>query len=338
MSTLSKAALLVLASACGAPAPRASIHDASVLVQPEFRAPLVLLDAATGKVAGRVPADGWADAPPGAGGLFFVHGDGGLSARDAKTGSPRWRVLTKASYFRAPVVTDKLVFVFGPSGTPRQASGHAWRGYDTTTGAKRFDVPCDAGAPLGAGGGVLVTFEDGRLTVRELDDGKERYQVKDEAEPPVLVAGERFFARVGGGLGVFRTETGRLERTLDLGDTDALDVRGGVTPRLAATTEVVISLADETVTATDAGSGKKRWSAPTPNGELLAVSGGVCVVAGSGGVIGLDAASGSKKWSAALEDGPSGLVASSGVALVRAADTLVVIDLASGKRRFAHTW
>ncbi len=318
-------------AACGPPPPRASIVDGHVVAQPGFRSPLLLLDAKTGKVTSKLPADGWADAPPTTKGLFFAHGDGGLVARDAATGMPRWRVFAKVSYYFQPVVSDPAVFVFDPS-----ADDHMWRGYDAVSGAKLFDVPCDDYAPLVAGSGVLATFEDDQLVVRSAADGKTRYRVEKEAEPPVVMAGERFYARHDDALGVFRTENGRLERSIDVGS-EALCLSGGVATGLAATTDLVAFVRDDAVVVADAGSGKTRWQTPVPDAEMLVMSGDLVVVAAEEQVLALDVVSGKKRWSAAIEPDATGLSARDGLVAVRAGDArVIVLDLASGNRRFAQ--
>ncbi len=316
--------------ACAPAPPRASIVGGHVIAQSAFRSPLLVLEAGTGKVLATLPADGYADAPPTAKGLFFVHGDGGLVARSAATGAARWRVFSKASYYTTPVATDSAVFVFDP-----KPDAHVWRGYATESGAKVFDVPCDDYAPLAAGGGLLFTIEDGALVARNLEDGKTKYRVVKDVEAPIVAGDERFFARVDDGLGVFRSENGRLERTLDVG-TDALGTVGGVAPGLVATTDVVIAAGDGGVRALDASTGKKRWEITLEDAESLALADEVLVVAAGETVVGLDPASGKKRWSTPVEPSVDGVSAGGGLVAARAGAHVVVLEAATGKRRFAQ--
>ena len=322
---------MALLVGCGPPPPRPAIVSGHVVAQPAFRAPILLIDTRTGKATTKLPADGWVDAPPSAKGLFYAHGDGGLVARDGATGAARWRVFAKVSYYFSPVVSDPAVFVFDAS-----AEDHAWRGYDAMSGAKTFDVPCDYYAPLAAGGGILATIEDGKLVVRNAADGKQRYRVEAEAEPPILISGERFFAKHDGSLGVFRSENGRLERSIDVGS-EALHTLAGVTPALATTTDLVVFVRDDEVLVADASNGKTRWKAPVPDAESLVISRDIVVVAADEQVVGFDISTGKKRWSAAMDPGATGLSAQDGLVAVRAGEKqIVVLEGESGKRLFSH--
>lgn len=323
--------LVCAAAACAPPPPRVAIVGGHIVAQPAFRAPLLMLDAATGEVSAKVPADGYADAPPAAKGYFFVHGDAGLVARDAATGAPRWRVFSKVSYFTRPVVSADAVFVFDP-----KPSQHLWRGYAATSGAKIFDVPCDDHAPLASGGGLLFTFQDGALVAHNAEDGKTKYRVEKDAEAPILAAEERFYARIDDLLGVFRSENGRLERTVDVGD-DALETVGGVAPGLAVTTDLIVAAGNDTVRAIDAGSGKKLWEAAAEDAESVSIAGGMAVVGAGEAVLGFDANTGKKRWSTQLSANVLGVQAAGGMVAARAGEgQVVILDLSTGKRRFAR--
>lgn len=321
--------LLCLAGCAPAP-PRPAIVEGHVVAQPAFRSPLLVLEAGSGKVLAELPALGYADAPPSAKGLFFVHGDAGLVARDAVSGAPRWRVFSKASYFTRPVVTDTAVFVFDPK--PDQ---HIWRGYATESGAKLFDVPVDAYSPLAAGGGLLFAIEEDALVARSLVDGKTKYRVTKDVAAPILAAEERFYARLGDSLGVFRSDNGRLERTIEVG-ADALATTGTIAPGLVATTDFVAAAGEDAVRVFDAGTGKRRWETAIEDAQSVALDGELLVVGAASSVVGLDAATGKKRWSTALEDDLDGLDVSGGLVAARAGARVVVLEAATGKRRFVQ--
>jgi outer membrane protein assembly factor BamB len=325
------ACLAALVSGCGPSAPGAALHGGRVIVQAEFQHAASSLDAKSGKSLSRFAVDGWADAPPTADGLVFTHGDAGVVARDVRTGEPRWRVFMKGAYFRRPVLGGAEVFVFDP-----RQSQHAWRGFRRADGRKAFDVACDDGAPLAADAEILVTLREGRLSVRSAADGKERYRTEVEAEPPLLVGGERFFARVDDALGVFKVENGRLVRTIDLGDTDVFSVDRGTPIRLVTTGDLVAFVGDDVVGAVDASTGKRRWTREVEDADRLALDGDLLAVAADDQILGFDVRSGSKRWQAAASAGIAGLSAGDGAVAARTSDGLVVLDGASGRRRFEH--
>jgi len=324
-------ALFASLAACAPGPPRASIVAGHVVAQPAFRAPVLVIDTASGKVIAKLTGTGFADAPPSKDGTFFHHGDGGLVAHEASTGAVRWRVFAKLPYYFGPVVSETHVFVFDNSGRE-----HAWRGFDALTGAKAFDVACSDYAPLTAGGGQLFTFDDDGLVVRSGADGKTKYRVERDVDPPVLAASDRFYARLDDRLGVFRADNGRLERTLDVGD-DALDMCAGVARGLAVTDDVVAAAGDDAVRVVDAGSGKARWATTLAGAESISVASGVAVVGAGATVVAFEVASGRKRWSATIDDDAEGVFARDGLVAVRSGDAhVVVLDLETGKRRFSH--
>lgn len=322
-------ALATSLAAC-TPAPRAAIHGGRIAAQENIRDPLYSIDVKTGTSV-PMPSGGWADAPATKDGLVFVHGQGGLAARDLTTGAVRWRVLVKMSYLWNVVPSKQVVFV--PHLAHVDLLGGTvtgWAALDLAKGLKVYEVRADRFAPLAADDNIAVTIENGELVGYAATDGKERWRSAVKAEGPLVIANGRLFARSEDTLAVFNASSGALQRRIDLGGTDAF--RSFRQP-LASQGDMVAWIESHVLHVADLGSGKPLWK--REGVEDLALANNIVVASRDAQLEGLDLATGTSKWKLTLDHDSKSLSADGDTIVARIDDeTLSVIDAMTGKERF----
>ncbi len=329
---LSQPALVALAlsftAACAPPLPRANLVGDRVLIQAQAGRDVQSLDAKSGQRVASFGFEGWADGLDSSGKLVFVHGAGGLAARDVDSGEVRWRVMMKLGYAWRAEAGGSLVFA--PVWRDKDST---WIAFDGATGSRRFELSTDRWAPLQANGDVIVTIDDDTLVAYDATDGKARWRSEIEVRSPLLLAGSRLFVRLDDDrLGVFTASSGALQRRIDPGGTGPFRGFRGTHPRLAANAKLVGWIQDDVLSVADAGSGKVSWT--KSDAELLAMSDTVVVTTVGDQVLGLDPATGSQKWRFNADEEPESVVARGDTVAVRAGE-LVVLDAQSGKKRFS---
>ncbi|MFO0547988.1 MAG: PQQ-binding-like beta-propeller repeat protein [Polyangiaceae bacterium] len=344
MERIERAAVLLalagLVGGCGLPAPRAGIVGERIVVQARHHAPIAVIDGHTGDKVFVASGDGLVDGAPTDGRLVFLHGDGGLYARDISSGTVAWRVFTKIDYAARAVVTKKAVFVpveglLGSEGLMREAPPPVWAGFKKDTGEHVLDLACDAGAPLATNDDILVTFEHAELVGYNAEDGKERWRsTLAGVRPPVLVSGGFLYARVDDEeIGSFNAASGALREKVKLGGTDAFSGFLGTQPHVAATGGTLVWIEGGALHAADGESGKELWS--HAGVEVMTVGDGAAYVAVGKDLAALDLATGTERWKLTLAKSLENLSAGQGAVAARVSgDEVIVIDAATGKVRF----
>ncbi|NUP06118.1 MAG: PQQ-binding-like beta-propeller repeat protein [Polyangiaceae bacterium] len=323
------ASALVFA-ACTPPSPRAAIYGGRIAVQENIRDTIHSIDGKSGKSVA-MPSGGWADAPPTKDGLIFVHGDGGLAARDIVTGAVKWRVLLKMSYLANVVPTKEVVFVpFVARADLMGGTIAGWVALDRDKGTRLYDVRSDKFAPLAANDDIVATIENGELVGYATADGKERWRSSIKTDGPLLIENGRLFGRTEDKLAVFTASSGALQRRMDLGGTDAF--RSFRRP-FAAKGNTIAWIESDVLNVADATTGKQLWK--RDDVDDLAVTSNIVVAARDDQLEGLDLATGASKWKLSIDNDACSLAADGDTVVARLDDERVaVIDAATGKRRF----
>lgn len=332
------AACLIFTVACAPMSPRPALEGGRVVVQPAEHRPLLSFSRSSADKPVTLSADGWADRPPtlsaaiAGRNLVFLQGPGGVAARDVDSGEVVFRLFTRISPEVRPVVSGARVFI--PAWTETPGEDSEWIGFDALTGTRSLELRADLGMPLVANDDVLVTFDQKDLVGYAAEDGKVRWRANLEVAPPLLLAGERLYARVDGTkLGVFTASSGALSFKIDLGGTDAFQGFGSARPQLDAAPGLVAWVQDGALRVANPSTGKSSFS--HDGVETFALGPTVIVVARGADVTGLDPVTGTSRWKATVAGDVTSLAVDSDTAVVRVgADAMTVLDAKTGKKRY----
>ncbi|HTJ84146.1 MAG TPA: PQQ-binding-like beta-propeller repeat protein, partial [Polyangiaceae bacterium] len=283
------------ASAWGCtPTPRAAVRSDFVVAESTFKGTLVGVDTKTGKATFRLPADGWADAPPMADGKVFLHGEQGVAARDLATGALAWRQLVQSPYKTSIVVGAGSVFV-----PVTRGNRQAWVGLAQANGIPSFELACDRWAPLATAGDFVFTIDHERLSAAGGPGGKQRWTSKDDARAPVVGGGSRVLARTGDTeVSVYEAASGEVARRVDLGSDDPMSTSFSRALRLDFDGTRIATVVDGAVVVFDVSTAKRKWASEDLDASGVALSGELVVVVADGALKAFDAASGAPRWSA----------------------------------------
>ncbi len=330
MKRLCIPALFALAACTSAP--RIAVQGGVVVAQDSFKGQLVGVNAESGQPTFRLPTDGWADAPPISKGRVFLHGEGGVAARDAATGAVAWRTLVQSPYQTSVALGAGSVFV--PTIRDRR---HVWVGLSESKGEPTFDVPSDRWAPLVAAGDLVFTLRKHRLIGVGAPDGKPLWTSKEEAYAPLAGAGGRVLARVGDTeIAIFEGANGDVVRRLELGSSDAMKVEKSRAMGLVFDGKRVAFLDDGCVALSDVSSAKRRWTSADVGARSVHLAGDLAIADVGDAIQAFDTDGGKSRWSASVAPASVMSVAADAEAIVvRTDDDRVVVFDASGKRR--HT-
>jgi len=191
-----------------------------------------------------------------------------------------------------------------------------------------------AGRLIAAGGCILVTGADGRITAVDTATHKVRWEGAAHKDTSPMVLGDRaYLVHPDGKLGAIDLKTGKPQsgfKPWTLAGTPAL--AGGV---------IYAPCADKTLRALDARTGEAKWQADV--GQIggfgpppVVAEGIVAVSLGGGRILAVDRATGKARWKSGIGSQDARALAVSGdVLVVRFANSLCGLDAGAGNTRWS---
>jgi len=334
----SRAAAFVLLSSLSVtslgctPLPRPAVRSDFVVAESNIKGTVVGVDTKTGKPAFRLPADGWADAPPMVDGRVFLHGEQGVAARDLSTGALAWRQLVQSPYRTNVVVGVESVFV-----PVTRGKRQAWVGLSQAHGLPTFELACDRWAPLASTGDFVFTLDHHHLSAAGGAGGKQRWTSKEELHAPVVAGGTRVLARVSDTeVTVFEGTSGDVVRRVDLGTDDPLGTSFSRALSLDFDGDHIAGITDGGVSVFDVSTAKRKWATPDVDASQVTIAGDLVVVVADGTLKAFDLASGHSRWTAGVVDADVvSMTSGGGLFAARMSDGRVVVFDGAGKRKLA---
>lgn len=316
--------------------------DATVVVVGGADGQVVALDRRTGTVRWTIAGPGRFARPLGPiGDVVAVAFDSGtVVGYGATSGRERWRVegARTVHYAEAYRLTAGTLVVSTDALTAvPDAPAPGW-----THGAADL-----RSVSVGLADGAMppVLIGEGRVASIDPLTGRERWQarIRGVHGPVVAVGGTLAVADGSGQVHGLDAITGRSRWTLTLAPASGTRVRlSGGEHLLARLTPGGITGGERRLVGIDAGSGEVRWERQVGDVEVVATTADRVVVTGladAGDVAAIDPATGATHWTRRFETAPVTAHVERGRAVVRAGDTLAVLDVADGRvRRGPLVW